>query len=147
MNILTVYRVLLCLYPDDFRQQFAEEMLEIFQQRIDDLSTGGGAKFASFGLREFTGLLIGAAREWMAKIMPKKKYFVVSIPIVSKYFPKPTADEAAMSTPRLQQRHDTAKASMFQAASSHDFAAARAFEAEVARLRVFLHRRSRLHKD
>jgi hypothetical protein len=79
--------------------------------------------------------------------MPKKKYFAVSIPIVSKYFSKPTAEEAALSTPELQQRHDAAKASMFQSGSNHDFGAARAYEAEVARLQLFLRRQSHLHKD
>ncbi len=65
MNIVRVYRMLLYLYPDDFRQQFSEEMVDVFQQKAHDLTAGGGVVFASFVLREFIGLPIGAAGAWI----------------------------------------------------------------------------------
>jgi hypothetical protein len=142
MNILTIYRMLLCLYPNDFRQQFAEEMLEVFRQKNQDFAAVRGPGFVSFAIREFLGLPIGAAGAWMVSIMPKK-HFVFAIPIISDRFPQPTAEEARLSTPELQQRHDAIQASMFQAAVSHDFATARSYEAEVARLQLFLRRRNR----
>ena len=78
--------------------------------------------------------------------MPKKKYFVISIPIISNHFPKATGDEARLSRSELQQRHDAVQASMFQAAASRDFATARSYGAEVARLQLFLNRCDRPQK-
>ena len=46
----------LYLYPNGFRQQFSEEMVDVFRQKAHDLTTGGGVVFASFVLREFIGL-------------------------------------------------------------------------------------------
>lgn len=147
MNIVRVYRTLLYLYPNGFRQQFSEEMVDVFRQKAHDLTTGGGVVFASFVLREFIGLPIGAAGAWIRGSMPNKKYFVLSIPIISEHFPKPTAEEAGLSTPELQQRHDEVQATMFQAAANHDFVTARFHEAQVARLQLFLRRRSRPRKS
>jgi hypothetical protein len=147
MNIVRVYRMLLYLYPNYFRQQFSEEMVDVFRQRAHDLTTRRGAVYASFVLREYIGLPIGAAGAWIGGIMPKKKYLVISIPIISEHFPKPTAEEARLSTPELQRRHDEVQATMFQAAANHDFVTARFYEAQVARLHVFLDRRSRPRKS
>lgn len=47
MNVVRVYRTLLYLYPNDFRQQFSEEMVDVFQQKAHDLTAGGGVVFAS----------------------------------------------------------------------------------------------------
>jgi hypothetical protein len=134
--------MLLCLYPTDFRQQFAEEMLEIFRQKNQEFAAVRGPAFASFVVREFLGLPIGAAGEWIVRIMPKKQYFVFGIPFISDRFPKPTAEEARLSIPELEQRHDGIQARMLQATASHDFATARSYEAEVARLQLFLRRRN-----
>jgi hypothetical protein len=120
MIVLAVYRMLLRLYPNDFRQQFAEEMFEIFRQKSLDLAAVKGAVLASFVLREFSGLPIGATAAWIVSIMPRKNYFVIPIPIISEHFPSPTAEESALSTPELQHRHDAAKASMLLAGASHD---------------------------
>jgi hypothetical protein len=143
MNIQRVYRMLLYLYPKVFREQFSEEMLEVFRQKAHDLTAGRGIAFASFVFREFIGLPVGAAGAWIGGIMPTKKYFVISVPIISNHFPKPTAKEAGMSTAELQQRHDEIQATMFQAATNRDFVTARSYEAQVARLQLFLRRRSR----
>jgi len=51
-----IYHLLLRLYPYDYRAMFAEEMTRAFDQSTEDRR-----------LREFAGLLIGAAREWIAK--------------------------------------------------------------------------------
>jgi hypothetical protein len=68
MNIVRVYRTLLYLYPNGFRQQFSEEMVDVFRQKAHDLTTGGGVVFASFVLREFIGLPIGAAGAWIGAL-------------------------------------------------------------------------------
>jgi hypothetical protein len=54
-----------------------------------------------------------------------------------------TAEEAALSTTELQQRLDAMKNNVDQAAAKGDLATARAYDAEVARLRFFLNRRNR----
>jgi hypothetical protein len=146
MNIQRVYRMLLRLYPKEFREQFSEEMFEVFRQKAHDLTAGRGVMFASFVFREFIGLPVGAAGAWIGGIMLVKKYFVVSIPILSQHFPKPTAEEAGLSMAELQQRHDEIQATMFQAAANHDFIAARSYEAQVGRLHLLLRRRSRPRK-
>ncbi len=147
MNIQTVYRMLLCLYPYSFRKQFAEEMREIFRRLIQNHVATRWLMFASFVLREFIGLLIGAVGAWIVIIMPKREHIVIPVPYISEYFPRPTAEEAALSTPELQQRLDATRASMFEAAARHDLVIARSYEAESARLQLFLNRRNRPRKS
>jgi hypothetical protein len=145
MSILTVYRMLLCLYPYSFRRQFAEEMIEVFRQKTQSLVAVKGLVFTSFVFHEFIGLLLGAAGAWMMSIMPRKKHFVISIPMLPK--DHPTAEEAALSTTELQQRLDARKANVDRAAAKGDLATARAYDAEVARLQLFLNRRNRPRKS
>jgi hypothetical protein len=141
VNLLKCYRLLLYFYPNGFRNQFSEEMVEVFNQRACERSPEKTA-FIAFVFREFFHLLRETPRTWIAKVMPKEKYFVFSIPFVSDYFPRPTAEERALSTPELQERHDAAKSSMFRAGEIHDFATAHRYAAEVNRLRIFLQRRN-----
>ncbi|HUB79624.1 MAG TPA: hypothetical protein VMB03_12545 [Bryobacteraceae bacterium] len=54
--IKRIYRLLLSLYPYDYRAMFAQEMLRTFDQLTPDRHT-----------RELASLLIGTAREWIAK--------------------------------------------------------------------------------
>jgi len=50
------YRILLRLYPYDYRAMFADEMARTFDQLAECRPAC-----------EFAGLLLGAAREWIAK--------------------------------------------------------------------------------
>jgi hypothetical protein len=50
------YRILIRLYPYDYRALFGDEMTRTFDQLAEDRHAG-----------ELAGLLIGAAREWIAK--------------------------------------------------------------------------------
>lgn len=59
MNALRAYRALLRLYPRDYRLRFAAEMATSFA------STD---RAASRQMDEFVSLLIGAGREWIAKL-------------------------------------------------------------------------------
>jgi hypothetical protein len=59
---------LLRLYPRDHRVVFAAEMVALFDEAVREqrrLGRGGSARFA---IAELEGLLIGAAREWLAKL-------------------------------------------------------------------------------
>jgi len=55
-----VYRVLLRLYPRDFRALFAGEMQRAFEIACEERRASG--------VRECLGLLKGAFAEWMAKL-------------------------------------------------------------------------------
>jgi hypothetical protein len=59
--LLTVYRSLLCLYPESNRDEFGEEMIAVFREARTDLSPALIAKI-TFHRREFRGLLSGALR-------------------------------------------------------------------------------------
>ncbi len=57
-----LYRALLALYPNDYRQAFAVEMLRAFD------SAAAERRGLRFHVEEMLGLLAGAAREWFAKL-------------------------------------------------------------------------------
>jgi hypothetical protein len=59
--MLTVYRWLVCLYPGGYRDEFGEEMTQVFHDARSDLPPAPAAKI-SFYRREFCGLLAGALR-------------------------------------------------------------------------------------
>jgi hypothetical protein len=146
VDLAMFYRMLLFFYPKDFRQQFSGEMLEVFRRAACERVALRNAAIIPFLLREHVGLLTGAAQAWMCKIIPKGTFRVVSIPIFGNYFPRPTAEEAALTTAELQKRHDAGTASMIQAAANHDFATAYRHECQVGRLRTLLQRRNRSTK-
>jgi hypothetical protein len=57
--LLTVYRSLLCLYPERYRDEFGEEMISVFREARTDSSPALIAKI-TFYWREFGGLVSGA---------------------------------------------------------------------------------------
>jgi len=57
MDLLPAYRTLLHLYPRDYFNAFAAEMLEAFE-------SAGAAR----PVQEFAGLLASVGREWIAKL-------------------------------------------------------------------------------
>jgi hypothetical protein len=59
VNLASAYRALLRLYPQDYFDSFAGEMLEVF---------ASAALPPSRFLPEFAGLLGGLCREWIAKL-------------------------------------------------------------------------------
>jgi hypothetical protein len=66
MNMRQIYRALLRLYPGDYRSAFSSEMLATFDKVAEERLRTGLAS-ARFALPELSGLLLGAAVEWMAK--------------------------------------------------------------------------------
>ncbi len=146
MDLTTFYRILLLLYPKDFRQEFSGEMLEVFHQTARERIVRRKASTVQLLLHEHFGLLRGATEAWKCKIIPKRVFLVIPIPIFGNYFPRPTAEEAALSVTELQQRHDEGRARMIQAAANGDFVAAYRHECEIGRLLIFLRRRNRSTK-
>jgi hypothetical protein len=74
---LTIYRCLLCLYPESYRHEFGEEMKSVFREAQSDVPAAPAAKI-SFYLREFCGLLSGALRAHFERLfgaaIPFRRY-------------------------------------------------------------------------
>ncbi len=62
-----IYEVLLGLYPRDYREHFAAEMLAAFEEAFEDRRRQGRPR-ARFVAAELAGLVMGACFEWIAKI-------------------------------------------------------------------------------
>jgi len=67
MNYKQAYRRLISIYPMDHQFRFAAEMAIAFEAALDEQVQSGRRALAHFLFIEFTGLLIGAAGEWLAK--------------------------------------------------------------------------------
>lgn len=61
------YQTLLKLYPVDYRASFSAAMLDAFGNAAEDGRHQGRAACVRLALAELTGLLKGAAAEWIAK--------------------------------------------------------------------------------
>lgn len=128
MNLFACYRFLLGLYPNDFRRQFSDEMLHVFEQRAQARLAVGKTASISFVIREFFSLLRGAQAMWIEKILPMK--------------PKQQIDtliqEGALSAAELRKLREEAISRMVQAIATHDFPGARRYSEEEVRLNRLL---------
>jgi len=79
--LLTVYRSLVCLYPESYRDEFGEEMIAVFREARRDLSPALTAKI-TFHQREFRGLLSGALRAHFDRLfgptVPFRRFYMQS---------------------------------------------------------------------
>jgi len=69
-----VYRSLLRLYPEKYRQLFAEEMQATFEQAASDSGRKGRRAYAWFAVFELIGLARGALGEWTATLSAVETY-------------------------------------------------------------------------
>ena len=67
MNSARAYKILLRLYPRDYRALFAGEMLAAFRTGSEECRGQGSGAYLRFAVSELAGLLSGAAAEWIAK--------------------------------------------------------------------------------
>jgi hypothetical protein len=61
-----IYKWLLWLYPSAYRELFAAEMLDVFEDAVEERHHDGRIGLALFLIREFSGLFIAAVRERIA---------------------------------------------------------------------------------
>ena len=61
------YKALIRIYPPEYREMFAEEMLVAFQETLQEQSRRSGTSLLSFLLMELLGILKGACSEWLAR--------------------------------------------------------------------------------
>ena len=66
INLPRIYETLLRLYPDDYRAQFAFEMMTTFQEAVDDLPDNSIRRIG-FVSCELIGVLKGCGVEWSGK--------------------------------------------------------------------------------
>lgn len=93
------YRLLLRLYPRDYRVLFAAEMRRAFETACaEPLGRLGQARFAA---REFASLLMGAAREWMVKLTTDPSARARTMPDRLLMRPPGVSWEAFYRDPRL----------------------------------------------
>lgn len=62
-----VYETLLQLYPRDYSELFAAEMLSAFEEAFEERRRHGSAGFLRFVLAELISLVRGVRAEWIAK--------------------------------------------------------------------------------
>lgn len=67
MEIRRGYKILLRLYPPEYRAIFGKEMVSIFEEASEERRTHGYFGFMWFVITELIGLLEGAGAEWITK--------------------------------------------------------------------------------
>jgi hypothetical protein len=132
MNLFACYRWLLGFYPKEFRREFSEEMLQVFERRWQERAALGRAASVGFVVSELVGLLKGAQIMWMEKILPMRRKQVTDAGL----------QESACSTAELGKRREAAVSRMVQAIAQHDFPGARRYSEEEMRLAALLRERS-----
>ncbi len=106
------YRFCLLLYPRQHRDQFAEEMLDVFDEASAERRQHGWSWSLRFALAEVAGVVMGAAEAWLS--------------------PKPAPEVRTAQCSNLpqelieaQQRVDANMAWMVHAIANHQFEKAR----------------------
>jgi hypothetical protein len=106
------YRFCLLFYPRGHRDQFAEEMLDVFDEASTERRDHGRSWYVRFAFTEFSGLIAGAAEAWLAPQATAE----VRTPR-SSFLPQELLD--------AQQRVDANIAAMVHAIANHQFERAR----------------------
>jgi hypothetical protein len=109
------FRFCLLFYPRRHRDQFADEMLNVFEEASAERRDQRGNWYVRFAFAEFAGLIGGAAGAWMDQR--------------SAAAPAPAGSAAQGWVPRdladAQQRVDANVAAMVHAIANHQFERAR----------------------
>ena len=127
MRFSNTYRILLFLYPADFRRRFSAEMLLVFEQRVNEhLANRGSGPFA-FLLIEFWGIMKGAYIMWFAKILGNNRKSLSREATTSSIEPLTVAEAT--------KRRDAAIKNMVASIAKHDFSSARRYSYEETRLK------------
>jgi hypothetical protein len=108
------YRFCLLLYPRQHRDQFAEEMLSVFEEARNERHYQGWAWYIRFAFAEFNGLIAGAAGAWLDQ--PREAPVPAQNP-AHGWMPRELAE--------AQERVDANIAAMVHAIANHQFERAR----------------------
>jgi hypothetical protein len=127
MNIRSIYCRLLSLYPAEFRKEFSQEMLWVFEQRAGEHLTNSKSVSFPFLLTEFSSIVKGAY-SMRLKSIPSPTRARSSSNLAGPVELSPGYEETS-------RQHALAIQNMVAAIAKHDFAAARRYSDEEARLK------------
>jgi hypothetical protein len=127
MKMSSVYSRLLRLYPSSFQKQFAEEMLGVFERRARDHRANGRSMAVAFLFAEFSGLVTGAFAMRLENILRIHR-------TQSSSSGPSEPEELAQGHEELSRQRKVAIQNMCAAIAKHDFAAARRYSNQEARL-------------
>ena len=127
MSFNNTYRMLLLLYPAEFRRQFSAEMICVFEQRGREYFADRRSATFAFLLTEFFSIVKGAYIMWFAKILPVK---LNNLPLE----PTPSGLEPLTLAEATKQRY-AAISNMVASIAKHDFSNARRYSEEETRLK------------
>jgi hypothetical protein len=141
MNMRRAYQTLLWLYPRDFRASFASEMLAAFDSSATEHRSQGQSVYVQFALVELIGVLIGAGKEWVAKLTTDRSLRGRSLPdrLMMRppgvpweaYYGSALVDQPPVALPHelieAQRSTDLLVRRIVQAIAHHDFEGARTY--------------------
>jgi|SRR5579862_5495499 len=110
------YQFLLLLYPRGHRDQFADEMMDVFEEASAEGRERGWAWSVRFAFSEMTGLVGGAAGAWLDNRRAAAPAVSAQTP-ARGWMPPELAD--------AQERVDANIAAMVHAIANHQFERAR----------------------
>jgi len=108
------FRFCLLLYPRQHRDQFADEMLSVFEEARNERHYQGWVWYFRFAFAEFNGLIAGAAGAWLNQLHQAP---VPAQPPARSWQPQELVE--------AQQRVDANIAAMVHAIGNHQFERAR----------------------
>ena len=125
MRFSNAYRILLFLYPAEFRRRFSAEMLFVFEQSANEAPADRGSASFAFLLTEFSGIMKGAYIMWFAKIIGRKRLSQEAT----------TSSIEPLTVAEATKRRDAAIKNMVASIAKHDFSSARQYSYEETRLK------------
>jgi hypothetical protein len=117
MTTSDFYWHLLSLYPSEFRQQFSEEMVSVFEQRAGERFADRKSASFAFFLTEFSSVVKGAYLMWITEILPIDRNRSESGPA------EPTTP--SLSVEEVTKQRNIAIRNLAAAIADHDFINAR----------------------
>ena len=130
MKLSDLYRVLLLLYPADFRRQFSEEMIFVFEQRAGERFANRESQPVAWLAIEFLSIVKGAHAMWLTRILPIHRNSSSSDGAVP--------EEASLTVAEVARQRHAAIKDMCISIAKHDFINARRYSNEEARLKDLL---------
>ncbi len=127
MRFSSTYRILLFLYPANFRRNFSAEMLFVFEQREKEHLSDRGSTPLAFLLAEFWGIMKGAYIMWFAKIIGVNRKSLSQEATTSSFEPLTVAEATKQRGAAIEK--------MVASIATHDFNSARQYSYEEARLK------------
>jgi hypothetical protein len=126
MKSIHFHRALIYLYPENFRRQFSEEMISVFERRAGERFVNRKSVSVAFLLSEFCGIVRGASSMWLANLLSGSQESSVSNEVDSIAEP--------VSIVEVTRQRETAIKNMVAAITRHDFSQARHYSYQEAHL-------------